>query len=271
MEKIRPINRQWLSHLAQLLASCLYAVFWLEWSNLALAQSACPSQGGGKGELKCATVYDIQGTVNLNQKRLLSKTKTVTQPAQLLETDKNPNSRARLQFNEGSLARVAPNSRFRFSPGLRLVELEQGTTLVVTAVGSQPIGARTAEARVRTKGTVYLVERDAEKAQTMVSVLTDNPQGPVIVSQEAENGQEKTISLRSGQSVPITDTGFGQVIEFDLESKYRDLEILRGMGIGSVHLQELNQEPIEVQSTLRVARQETLSAEMLQPISLLSL
>ncbi len=230
------------------------------------AQSECQIRGGGKGQLECAKVYKIQQKVRLKAlgrgiNRFLKPAEKVSMfPNEILQT--SVDSKAQLQFNEGSLAWTKANTVFEFNPGQRRIQLIDGAVLVMVAPGGQPINTRTAEVDIRPKGTVYLVEHNQTEKKTTISVLTDNPQGPVtVVSQTNPN---ESIKLYSGQRVSATEQGFGPIENFDLSEMYKTEPVVAGLGVGQT--KALSGQPPEARETLDSVRQETVKAQIGQTI-----
>jgi hypothetical protein len=235
------------------------------------------------------------------------------------------NSRADLQFNEGSISRVGASSSFYFRQGLRRYQLANriasGTVLVLedgiaavivppngtvtevetpqgriqisaestTAQVGSPLvamGKATGEQSIRTttgaianplprliaqasnqpatdepleppiappeRSSVVVISHDAKTGKTQVFALTD---GNVSVS---DLNDKKTVALIGGQTVAVANGQVGSVQEFDLGEFYRTMPIVAGLGEGQEGL--IEPEPEAAQTTLNLARVETLAA-----------
>jgi len=100
--------------------------------------------------------------------------------------------------------------------------------------------------------TVAMVVHDATQHSTQVFALTD---GSISVANLAGTS---IVPLMGGQTVAIANGQVGQVQEFDLAAFYKSAPLAAGLGTGQES--RVLQEPVPVQTTLNLARVDTLAA-----------
>jgi FecR protein len=162
-------------------------------------------------------------------------------------------SRAELLFNEGTLVRTGEGTTFRFPPGRRSFELEDGSALFIIRPGQGDSRVQTPQAAIVAHGTALFVQHDPKQNISVVGVLSNSPAGPVTVTDL--NGQQ-TIELTAGQFVSVANGVIGLVENFILPMFYQSVTLANGLGSGQENL--IAQESAEVQQTLQAVRAETV-------------
>jgi hypothetical protein len=177
-------------------------------------------------------------------------------------------SRADLEFSEGTLAWAGSNTTFEFRRRLNELDLIRGRVLHISSPGStrgkgleekdETIGTllsiKTAEAEVKAIGTTFFVERNPESKTTLIGVLASSLESPVTVS----GARKGTAKVHYGQIVSVVDGVVGAVEDFDLLWFYRTSELAAGLGPGQEKL--VGEKPTSVQRTLKAVRAKTLAA-----------
>ncbi|WP_017652539.1 FecR domain-containing protein [Fortiea contorta] len=227
-----------------------------------------------------AEVYKL-----LNEVQLLLKDKPPRSAKQadvlvpLDELQTKTRSRAELLFNEGSLARIGSSATFRFKPGLRrfeiqgggsraetILELKNGTALVLTPSGSTATRIETPQSRIdviaaalpanaqvlppATGGSVVVYHNSITNI-TQAFNLTDIP-----VKVSNLDGTQFQF-LKAGETVTITNGVIGPVQTFDLGKFYKTSQLAAGLGPGQEAL--VLQESARVQSIFNQVRKQTLA------------
>ena len=121
-------------------------------------------------------------------------------------------SRAELRFNDGSLARIGERATFRFTPNTRNFQLSNGTVLLLIPPGRGRSTIQTPNAVTGIQGSALFVRYIPETNTTIVGALTDNPDGPMILFNEA--GTERQ-ALRSNEIGVIEGDQITQIYQFD--------------------------------------------------------
>ncbi len=121
-------------------------------------------------------------------------------------------SRAELRFNDGSLARVGERATFRFTPNTRNFQLSNGTVLLLIPPGRGRSTIQTPNAVTGIQGSALFVRYIPETDTTIVGALTDNPDGPMVLFNEA--GTERQ-ALRSNEIGVITGDRITEIYQFD--------------------------------------------------------
>ncbi len=121
-------------------------------------------------------------------------------------------SRAELRFNDGSLARIGERATFRFTPNTRNFQLSNGTVLLLIPPGRGRSTIQTPNAVTGIQGSALFVRYIPETDTTIVGALTDNPDGPMILFNEA--GTESQ-ALRSNEIGVIEGDQITQIYQFD--------------------------------------------------------
>ncbi|MEO0409312.1 MAG: hypothetical protein AAF289_18365, partial [Cyanobacteria bacterium P01_A01_bin.135] len=86
----------------------------------AIAQDSCPIRLRSGAQLTCALVYEVTGGQVERTRRNATSIFSRGQTGTLLPADRLrsvPSAIAKLQFNEGSVARTLPGTRFEFRRG----------------------------------------------------------------------------------------------------------------------------------------------------------
>lgn len=250
------INRQQCPFKPKLLVVSILSLFWV---TPVLPQTRiCQIQGTGRGMLTCAKIYLLENNnvfytpPNQTSQRRVTRGQSIFEQGRLQSF---ADSRAELQFNEGSLAWTKKGTTFSFTPGKRRVELINGKVLVLVKPGGGGVIVGTSSVTVEAKGTALVVEHNEATGESVVTVLTNNPKGPVTV---ASNRDGKTVELRAGQAVSAVNGVVGSVQNFDLQTYYATNELAAGLGPGQEAI--VAQKPLEVQQTINAVRIETLAA-----------
>ncbi len=113
-------------------------------------------------------------------------------------------SRAGLEFNNGAMGRLGPNSAVTVG---QCVEVKNGLLLV-----SGPVDGCIAGFLVNVQGTLYVLEVNAENTGS-VKVL----EGTVSVTPQGEGGSGEPIILTAGKQLPIVGNILGQVTDITPE------------------------------------------------------
>ncbi len=181
-------------------------------------------------------------------------------PQDALQT--GANSRAELVFNEGSLVRTGAGTTFRFPAGRRVMEVVNGTTLIVipprtrsntkseedkAAVDLSQIN--TPEAVITTGSNALFVQHDPVRNTSIVGVLTNGPSGPVTVTNLSGN---TSVQLVAGQVVSVADGVIGLIEYFILPMFYETVDLAAGILPGQQNL--IEQQSDVVQATLNAIR-----------------
>jgi hypothetical protein len=116
-----------------------------------------------------------------------------------------------------------------------------------STLGKPALTTKTAEATVESNLAVYVVNRDAERKETQVFSLTDEP---IRVTDQSG----KVIELRRNQTVVATEIGFnGDQFEYRLCRFYKDNpELLEGLAPNEEGI--VMQKPLPLQMSYRAAR-----------------
>jgi len=193
--------------------------------------------------LKWADFSTMINRVLINQTEATNEDELV--PGDTLITGSN--SRADLVFNEGTLARAAAQTTFRFEPGMRRFHILEGTALMILRPGGGGITVETPTARVNTTGTTLWTTYNPEKKLTKVGVFASR-RGVVTVS----NAQgEDAVKLRPGQKVNVVGNQVGEVKTFSLKTFYETSGIAHGLEAGD----NLEKYPSQVRETLQTAQE----------------
>ncbi len=121
-------------------------------------------------------------------------------------------SRAELRFNDGSLARIGERATFRFTPNTRNFQLSNGTVLLLIPPGRGRSTIQTPNAVTGIQGSALFVRYIPETDTTIVGALTDNPNGPMVLFNEAGTEQQ---ALRSNEIGVITGDRITEIYQFD--------------------------------------------------------
>lgn len=167
-----------------------------------------------------------------NRARLMPKNQTERdarlrdrmQPEDALATARR--SRAGLRFNDGSFARLGELTWFNFTPGTRNFRLKNGTVLLMIKPGNGRTRITTPNASAGVRGTALFVRYDEKTQTTIVGALTNNPQGPMEVTDAKGQKQE----LEAGQMAVVTPAGI-RLFDFDLWKFYETSRMVRGLDI----------------------------------------
>ncbi|HAC62031.1 MAG TPA: hypothetical protein DCF68_00485 [Cyanothece sp. UBA12306] len=190
-------------------------------------------------------------------------------------------SKSRSQKRSSNLKVAAKNSKTSVtSPKLlankpdskteTILELNAGKALIVSIANSSVTDIRTPQSIVSIRASTpttnstelppleqsgaVVVTHDETNNTTEVAALTNDD---ITVSDTQSN---QTVSLQAGQRVNVRNGNIGDVTEFSLEAAYKNDPILIGLGPGQKHETYLNQAPVGVQYTLKLARARTLEA-----------
>lgn len=183
-------------------------------------------------------------------------------PQDALQT--GANSRAELVFNEGTLVRTGAGTTFRFPTGRRVMEVVNGSTLIVIPPGSRSTAKseaepatnlsqiNTPEAVITTGSNALFVQHDPIRNASIVGVLTNGPSGPVTVTNLSGN---TSVQLVAGQVVSVADGVIGLIEYFILPMFYESVDLAAGLLPGQQNL--ISQQSDVVQATLSAVRPST--------------
>ena len=158
-------------------------------------------------------------------------------------------SRAELRFNDGSLARMGELATFRFVPNTRNFQLSNGTVLLLIPPGQGRSTIHTPNAITGIQGSAVVCRYIEETNTTVVMALTDNPSGPIMITNlDGTQGY----GLESGQMALVQD-GLIQVLEFDIRLFYESSTLIKGLGLDSSDFSGEQGDP------LNAVREETLA------------
>lgn len=193
--------------------------------------------------LICANVYD--------RKYNFFTPKPYLQTEEPLETD---NEQARLQFNEGSIARMGANSQFYFAGGQNFGEVTEGEALVALLENAPPID--TPNTNIVHSTTVYILTYDSKNDESLIRVLG----GELTVS---NRDGSQSVDLKAGQLLVVDQDFVGSPQSFDLEAFYQDKdnpesELAEGFGPGQED--SIPQQPRSVRDAMYLLRTDTLIA-----------
>ncbi|MDJ0730961.1 MAG: FecR domain-containing protein [Crocosphaera sp.] len=217
----------------------------LEITPLLAQTRECGIISTGEGELTCANVYKTE-------KEVFPKPYLATE--QTLET--KDNARAKLQFNEGSIARMGANAQFYFSGGDTFGTVTEGTVLVAVLRGAQKIAVNTPNTQITHTGTVYILRYDSENNESLIRVLG----GKLKVS---NRDGSQSVDLKAGELLTVEQDFVGSPQSFDLEAFYQEKEnpeseLAEGFGPGQED--SISQEPRSVQNAMYLLRTDTFVA-----------
>ncbi len=207
-----------------------------------------------------AEIYKLVERVQIVQKDSQprsAKIKDEIQPMDAVRTASK--SRADLLFNEGSLVRLGGNALFRFTPGTRNFQLNNGTGLFMFVPGQQGGTVVTPEANIATAGSTIWVQHNSGQKTTFVGVLTDNLSQPVTVSNQQGDG---TISLKAGQRIAVAEGKVEPPQEMNLNHFYQVCKLAADLTPGQESLDP--SVPPQVQKTISVVRSQATAAMMTQ-------
>lgn len=136
-------------------------------------------------------------------------------------------SRAEVQFNDGSVARVGEQARFSFSSQTRNYQLSKGTVLLLVPPDRGRSWVLTPNAVTGIQDTAVVVRYVPSRNLTVVMALTNAEAGPVILT---PNQDGRDYILAAGQMAFVNDTGI-QMVEFDLQSFYDTSDLLEGLAL----------------------------------------
>lgn len=217
----------------------------LEITPLLAQAQECDIISTGEGELICANVYKTKGEVS---------PKPYLATEQTLET--KDNARAKLQFNEGSLARMGANSEFYFAAGETFGTVTEGTVLVAVLQGADKIAVNTPNTQITHTGTVYILKYDSENDESLIRVLG----GQLKVS---NRDGSQSVDLKAGQLLTVEQDFVGSPQSFDLQAFYQDKENPESElaeGFGPDQEDSISQEPRSVQNAMYLLRTDTFIA-----------
>jgi hypothetical protein len=131
-----------------------------------------------------------------------------------------------LLFNEGSLVRLGELSQLSFWPETRLLNLPQGTVLMLVPSNRGRLLVQTPNAVVGVHNNAVVVRHVPASKLTLVMALAEAAPGSVIVTADSPVQQE--IALAAGQMALVDDDTI-QVVEFDLLEFYATSRLAEGL------------------------------------------
>ncbi|MDX2097524.1 MAG: FecR family protein, partial [Leptolyngbyaceae cyanobacterium bins.59] len=179
--------------------------------------------------LSRAVVQNIRNQVRLlpqNQAPRSARVSDALTPGDALATAVA--SLAELRFNDGSLARVGERAVFRFVAKTRTFELSNGTALFLIPPKRGGTRVRTPNATAGIRGSALFVRYNPDTDTTIVGVLTNNPEGPIVIT---NNDGSQSQPLRAGEMAVVIQGQIGRVYQFDLSQFYQTSELVRGLNL----------------------------------------
>ncbi len=134
-------------------------------------------------------------------------------------------SRAELRFNDGSLARIGERATFRFTPNTRNFQLTDGTVLILIPPARGRSTIQTPNAVTGIQGSALFVRYIPETNRTIVGALTDNPNGPMVLSNQDGSEQQ---ALYANQIGVIENDQIVEIFDFDLTSFWQTSGLAAG-------------------------------------------
>ncbi len=134
-------------------------------------------------------------------------------------------SRAELRFNDGSLARIGERATFRFTPNTRNFQLTDGTVLILIPPARGRSTIQTPNAVTGIQGSALFVRYIPETNRTIVGALTDNPDGPMVLSNQDGSEQQ---ALYANQIGVIENDQIVEIFDFDLTSFWQTSGLAAG-------------------------------------------
>ncbi|PZO48528.1 MAG: hypothetical protein DCF15_17815 [Phormidesmis priestleyi] len=164
-------------------------------------------------------------------------------------------SRAELRFNDGSLARIGERATFRFTPNTRNFQLTDGTVLILIPPARGRSTIQTPNAVTGIQGSALFVRYIPETNRTIVGALTDNPNGPMVISNQDGSEQQ---ALYASQIGVIENDRIVEIFDFDLTSFWQT----SGLAAGFDYLQPGSDDLNGVREEIReaIANQGTFDA-----------
>ncbi|MEO0457845.1 MAG: FecR domain-containing protein [Cyanobacteria bacterium P01_A01_bin.114] len=139
-------------------------------------------------------------------------------------------SRAELQFNDGSIARIGERATFRFTPNTRNFQLSNGTVLLLVPPGRGRSTIQTPNAVTGIQGSALFVRFIPETNTTIIGALTDNPGGPMVAYNQ-DGSQQRALS--SGEIVAIEGNNISPPLVFDLRTFYTTSGLVEGLNLNT--------------------------------------
>lgn len=233
-------------------------------------------------------VYKLINTAQLlpnNRPPRVARLADVLVPQDAIRTASR--SRAELLFNEGAIARVSENSTFRFKPGLRRFQLQNGNALIMSppttsatqietldgqAIAEIPPSPLQSSAVTRkfamidpktksepsidqkfaVRSVAMLVSVDAATNRASFLNLTNNPI-------KILNAKGEFVNIRGGEIVTVQNGAIGQVQIFELKRFLETSSLASGLAPGQESEIAKETSP-RVQQTLNLVRVATIAA-----------
>ncbi|MDY7012972.1 MAG: FecR family protein [Cyanobacteriota bacterium] len=138
------------------------------------------------------------------------------------------NSTVDVRFNDRSLARLGEQAVFRFSPGMRTVDLTRGTLILLVSPGQGRTGVRTPNAAAGIRGSALFVRYIPETDTTLLGALTNS--GIEVFDR---SGTER-LELEAGQMAVMVEDRIDRVYNFDLDTFYQTSPLMQDLDLTEV-------------------------------------
>ncbi|MDY6781455.1 MAG: FecR family protein [Cyanobacteriota bacterium] len=188
-----------------------------------------PKTAAAQTSLTRGTIESLRNRVRLiprNQSARAARRSDTITPGDALATAAN--SMADVRFNDRSLARLGEQAVFRFSPGLRTVDLTRGTMVLLVAPGEGRTNVRTPNSAAGIRGSALFVRYIPETDTTLIGALTNS--GIEIFNRTGEERQE----LKAGQMAAIIEDRIDSIYNFDLETFYQTSPLIQDLNLTGV-------------------------------------
>jgi hypothetical protein len=172
-----------------------------------------PTAATAQTTLTQATITSLRNRVRIMQRNQAARAARVTdaiRPGDGLATAAA--SSAAVRFNDNSLARLGEQAVFQFAPGLRSLDLANGTMLMLVRPGGGNTGVRTPNAAVGIRGSAFFARYIPDSDTTIVGALTTS--GIEVVNRDAT----QRIELKGGQMAVVVAGKIERVYQFNLDT-----------------------------------------------------
>jgi hypothetical protein len=213
-----------------------------------------PSSAAAQTSLTRGVIESLRNRVRLipsNQSPRAARRSDAIAPGDALATAEN--STADVRFNDRSLARLGEQAVFRFSPGLRTVELTRGTMVLLVSPGQGRTNVRTPNAAAGIRGSALFVRYIPETDTTLVGALTNS--GIEVFNETGTERQE----LKAGQMAVMVEDRIDRVYNFDLETFYQTSPLIQDLNLTEVDPSATPEEPM---NQVRAEVQEGLDTQV---------
>lgn len=159
-------------------------------------------------------------------------------------------ARVELYFDDGSLARIGGQTRFRFVAETRTLQLSNGTLLVLVPQNRGQTHIQTPNAAVAMHSSALFVRYLPATDTTLVGAL--NESGIEVTTRDRSQMQ----TLQAGQIAVVANNRIAQVYRFDLKQFYDTSELVKGLNLQCA----ASGNRLEADSAIAAVRAETAGA-----------